>query len=53
MNIVKEKIMKGIMNIQDILKSHKKRVTPERIKLYNWMKEKHLFTSSELENSFF
>lgn len=40
------------MNIQEILKQHKKSVTPERVKLYNWMKSKHLFNSQDLERDF-
>jgi len=40
------------MNIQDSLKSHKKKVTPERVELFSWMEKKHLFSSTDIEKSF-
>ena len=40
------------MNIKDILKSHCKKVTPERSELFSWMKEKHLFSAADIENNF-
>lgn len=40
------------MNLEKILRSSGKKLTPERLKLGKWMDNKHLFTSSELINSF-
>lgn len=40
------------MNIEKILKSKGKKVTPERVKLFNWMEKKHLFTSADIEWDF-
>jgi len=40
------------MNIENILKSHGKKVTPERVELFLWMKNKHLFNSSDIEKEF-
>ena len=40
------------MEIEKILREHKKSVTPERIELFAWMEQKHLFTSGDLESGF-
>lgn len=40
------------MKIEQILKSHKKKCTPERLELFYWMEKKHLFTSADLESAF-
>lgn len=40
------------MNIQEVLRKHKKKVTPERVELFLWMEKKHLFNSWDLESSF-
>jgi len=40
------------MNIEEKLKKHKKKVTPERKELFFWMEKKHLFSASDIESSF-
>ncbi len=40
------------MDIEKKLKSHKKKVTPERVDLFSWMEQKHLFSSADIENEF-
>jgi len=40
------------MDIEKILRKHKKKVTPERSLLFAWMEKKHLFTSASLESDF-
>ena len=40
------------MNFEETLRNTWKKVTPERKKLYNWMKKKHLFTASIVEQDF-
>ena len=40
------------MNFEETLRNTWSKVTPERKKLYNWMKEKHLFTASIIEQDF-
>jgi len=40
------------MNLEKILKSSGKKRTPERLKLWEWMEKKHLFTSSDLVENF-
>jgi len=40
------------MKIEKILKSKSKKVTPERVRLFTWMEQKHLFTSADIEWSF-
>ena len=40
------------MNLEKLLKSSGKNITPERLRLGEWMKTKHLFTSSDIENTF-
>lgn len=40
------------MNIADILKDNKKRVTNERLDIFNFLKDKHLFTYSDVLNDF-
>ena len=40
------------MKIENILKSHTKKCTPERLELFAWMEKKHLFNSVDLESAF-
>jgi len=40
------------MNLEKILRSTGKKCTPERLMLWKWMEEKHLFTSSEVIECF-
>jgi len=40
------------MEIENILKKHKKKCTPERLELFSWMEKKHLFTSADVESAF-
>ncbi|NDK09330.1 transcriptional repressor [Candidatus Gracilibacteria bacterium] len=40
------------MNIENILKEHKKNVTPERIQLFESMDAKHIFSASDIEGEF-
>jgi len=40
------------MKIEQKLRNHKKKVTPERVELFSWMEKKHLFNSSDIEKNF-
>lgn len=40
------------MNIEKILKNHKKSVTPERKKLFEKMREFHIFSARDIETNF-
>jgi Fe2+ or Zn2+ uptake regulation protein len=40
------------MKIQEVLKKHNKKVTPERILLAEWMKQKHLFSANDILREF-
>jgi Fur family ferric uptake transcriptional regulator len=42
----------SLMNLEKILKSSGKKCTPERLQLGQWMKQRHLFTSNQLQESF-
>lgn len=40
------------MKIEEKLKKYGKKVTPERVSLYQWMQEKHLFCAADIEKDF-
>lgn len=40
------------MNIVNILKNNKNRVTPERIAIFNYLKTKHIFTYNDIKENF-
>lgn len=42
----------SFMKIQEVLKKHNKKVTPERILLAEWMKQKHLFSANDILREF-
>lgn len=40
------------MKIENILREHWKKATPERVELFAWMKHQHLFSAGDIESSF-
>lgn len=40
------------MEIQEKLKDSWKKVTPERVELYAWMKNRHLFSAADIQKDF-
>jgi len=40
------------MNIEEILKKHKKNVTPERVSIFEKMQEFHIFSAKDIEVNF-
>jgi len=40
------------MNIENILKAHKNRVTPERVAIYKFLKTRHLFSYNDIVENF-
>lgn len=40
------------MKIEDILKKNKKRITSERIEIFNFISEKHIFDSNDILKNF-
>lgn len=40
------------MNIEEILKSHGKSITQERLEVYDWIQDMHLFQASDLIDKF-
>ena len=40
------------MNIEKILKDHKKRITNERIEIFDFISKKHIFDANDIINNF-
>ena len=40
------------MKIEEILREHKKNVTPERVRIFEKMQEFHIFSARDLETNF-
>jgi len=40
------------MKVENILREHSKKVTPERVQLFEYMEKEHLFTASDVVTCF-
>ena len=40
------------MKIEEMLKKHKKNITPERVRIFEKMQEFHIFSAKDLETNF-